>query len=293
MALVQAACLYEGGHTEIHHDGGVGLVVPWWSFTKTILAAAALGLVERGRLSLDEAFPGKPYTLRQLLGHRAGLPDYGGIPDYHQAVKRGDAPWNRAEFMSRTEAERLRYPPGDGWAYSNIGYLLVAEAVERGADEALPEALEHLVFGPLGATAKVAMTPEDLAGVEMGADMGYHPGWVAHHLVVGTPGSAARVLHGLMTDGLLLPESLAAMTQAHPLPGSEYPPFAMAAYGLGLMAPLTDRGWPAFGHTGNGPDSEIAVYHAVLEGRARTAAVFHAQGDSDAETLAVDLLAMA
>jgi CubicO group peptidase (beta-lactamase class C family) len=61
-------------------------VVPWWSFTKTAIAATALSLVARGKITLDEPLTAKPYTLRQLLQHRAGLCDYGALPDYHAAV---------------------------------------------------------------------------------------------------------------------------------------------------------------------------------------------------------------
>jgi CubicO group peptidase (beta-lactamase class C family) len=60
--------------------------VPWWSFTKTTLSIAALRLVERNALSLDAKLPGKPFSLRQLLRHEAGVPDYGGIVGYHTDV---------------------------------------------------------------------------------------------------------------------------------------------------------------------------------------------------------------
>ena len=65
--------------------------VPWWSFGKTVIAAAALALVRDGQLALDEPLPDRPYTLRQLLQHRAGLTEYGRLPAYHEAVgaKRG------------------------------------------------------------------------------------------------------------------------------------------------------------------------------------------------------------
>jgi CubicO group peptidase (beta-lactamase class C family) len=53
-------------------------MVPWWSFTKTLMAAAALRLAEQGRLTLDENLAGLPYTLRQLLQHRAGVGEIGG-----------------------------------------------------------------------------------------------------------------------------------------------------------------------------------------------------------------------
>ena len=50
------------------------LVVPWWSFTKTILAVTALSLVRDGRVGLDTPIPDQPFTLRQLLRHRQGSP---------------------------------------------------------------------------------------------------------------------------------------------------------------------------------------------------------------------------
>jgi D-alanyl-D-alanine carboxypeptidase len=68
-------------------------LVPWWSFSKTVLAAAALVLVDRRRLDLDAPIGGAPYTLRHLLQHTSGLPDYGPDPDYHRAVAAGESPW--------------------------------------------------------------------------------------------------------------------------------------------------------------------------------------------------------
>jgi CubicO group peptidase (beta-lactamase class C family) len=50
--------------------------VPWWSFTKLVIATAALRVVELGSLELDAPISRESYTLRQLLQHEAGLPDY-------------------------------------------------------------------------------------------------------------------------------------------------------------------------------------------------------------------------
>ena len=71
-------------------------VVPWWSFTKTVIAAAALVLVQKKRLALDRPLADRRYSLRQLLQHRAGLTDYGELAAYHQAVAAGDEPWPAA-----------------------------------------------------------------------------------------------------------------------------------------------------------------------------------------------------
>lgn len=54
------------------HDG-LSPPVPWWSLTKTVLAAGALALVATGRLALDAPLGSKPFPLRQLLQHTAGL----------------------------------------------------------------------------------------------------------------------------------------------------------------------------------------------------------------------------
>jgi CubicO group peptidase (beta-lactamase class C family) len=143
--------------------------VPWWSFTKTVIAAAALVLVQQKRLVLDEPLAGRRYTLRQLLAHRAGLTDYGALAAYHAAVAAGDEPWPAAVLLERTQAERLRYEPGQGFAYSNIGYLFVRELIDQACDEELGAALSRLVLGPLGIEgARLARAPADLDGVSMG-----------------------------------------------------------------------------------------------------------------------------
>src|SRR3546814_14718357 len=46
------------------HLEGIAGAVPWWSFTKTVIAIAALRLVERGALALDAPLAGEDYSLR-------------------------------------------------------------------------------------------------------------------------------------------------------------------------------------------------------------------------------------
>src|SRR5258708_40098707 len=70
---------------------GIDQPVPWWSFTKTILAATALVLVRDGRLALDRSVESRPFTLRQLLQHQSGLADYGGLSRSRGARRRAVA----------------------------------------------------------------------------------------------------------------------------------------------------------------------------------------------------------
>src|SRR5262245_19745136 len=124
-------------------------VFPWWSITKTVFAAAVLRLADSGRLSLDNLYRERPYTIRQLLQHTAGLNTYGG-PPYRAAVAAGDPIWPVAELLARVKADRLIFDPGKGWAYSNVGYLFVRQLIEETVDMEINEALRVLVFEPMG-----------------------------------------------------------------------------------------------------------------------------------------------
>jgi D-alanyl-D-alanine carboxypeptidase len=124
-------------------------LVPWWSFSKTVLAAAALALVDRRKLDLDVPVADAPYTLRHLLQHTSGLPDYGPNPDYHRAVAAGESPWTIDELLRRANP-RMLFAPGTRFSYSNIGYLFVRQLIERAADADVNDALRRLVFDPLG-----------------------------------------------------------------------------------------------------------------------------------------------
>lgn len=228
---------------EVGPDGvsGDATVVPWWSFGKTILAAAALTLVRDGAADLDEVVVGDA-TLAELLQHRAGLADYGAVPAYRAAVTAGAAAWTRARLLAEVD----RTVDRSVWRYSNVGYLHVRAFLEERCRADLGALLRARVFLPLGiAGARLAVAPADTEGVA-GLAAGYDPNWVYHGLVVGPLREAARLLHKLAT-GDLLPADLMARMRA-PLP-------------LG------------------GPDSVLAVYHHP--GRGRTRAAFLPGGGRD------------
>ena len=260
------------------------VTVPWWSFTKTVLAAAALSLVRDGLIGLDEGVPEGPFTLRQLLRHEAGLADYSELADYHTAVARHETPWSAAEMLQRLDATRLRYAPGDGWRYSNVGYLFIARLIARVTGLRLEEALTQRVFAPLGLSRiRLATTRADLAYVNMGAASTYDPGWVYHGLLVGPLVEAALCLDRLL-DGHLLPQSLlremqTVRTLGGPIAGR---PWVAPGYGLGLMQGMVESGLTLSGHTGVGPGSIIAVYRCIDGNSTASCAVFDEGGDEGA-----------
>ena len=238
-------------------------LVPWWSFTKTALATAALQLVAQGRFALDGPIGNRPYTLRQLLQHRAGVPCYGGLASYHEAVRRGDRPWDTAQLFERVAVDRLDFEPGKGWRYSNVGYLLVRRMIEEATGQDLGSAFQYLVFDALGlGSVRLATSADDLATTAWRNPSRYDPGWVYHGLLIGTPGDAARLLDRLMSGQVLSPELLSAMKECHPIGGAlAGRPWETTGYGLGLMMGKMTRAGFGHGHSGAGPSSVGAVYY--------------------------------
>jgi CubicO group peptidase (beta-lactamase class C family) len=250
-----------GDAVETHGDAWV----PWWSYTKTALAAAALVLVSQGRLHLDDHIERRPFTLLHLLQHRAGLPEYGRLAAYHAAVAAGEPPWPKADLLRRVQADNLLFEPGHGWSYSNVGYLFVREMIEEATGSPLGAALKQLVLDPLDiADAEVACSPADLDGMAWSNVGRYDPGWVYHGLLVGRAGSAALLLHRLLAGRLLPADLLSAMRARHPIGGTEPGrPWQSSGYGLGLMIGTGQPPALYVGHTGGGPGSTSAVFQCA------------------------------
>jgi CubicO group peptidase (beta-lactamase class C family) len=179
--------------------------------------------------------------------------------------------------------DQLDFPPGEGWRYSNVGYLFVRQFIERTVGRDIAGALRSLIFDALGLTSvRLATSPRDLADTAWGNSAGYDPGWVYHGLLLGTPADAVRFLHSLMTGDVLPPELLTEMTTVHPINEGSLPgrPWETTGYGLGLMIGRMALAGIAIGHSGAGPGSVSAVYHFRDRPRVCTVAAF-ATGDHE------------
>lgn len=259
---------------------------PWWSFTKTVLAIAALRLVEAGKLDLDAPRPHKPYSLRQLLLHRAGIPNYGRLEAYHEAVARGEDAWPRASLLEAVRADALDFEPGTGWNYSNVGYLFVRDAIEEAAGLPLVEALDMWVLASLDLeSVRLATKRADFEEIFWPALRTYDPAWVYHGCLIGRPADAARLLHALFRGELLQPASVEAIFERSTRLGDgiQGRPWTKHGYALGLMCGSMGEAGRAWGHSGGGPHSSNAVYHFPDLARPITVACF---SDSEADGLA-------
>lgn len=136
------------------------------------LTSAGVGLLlEKGRVRLDDeiqkyvpAFPAKkwPITLRQLMGHVAGIGHY-------KDTEWGDQPTTHcdkaSEGLHAFENDPLLFEPGSQYRYSTYGWVLVSAAVEAAAAEPFFTFMRDKLFRPLGMSATTPDSP-----YEPGAD---------------------------------------------------------------------------------------------------------------------------
>jgi CubicO group peptidase (beta-lactamase class C family) len=133
------------------------------SVTKQFTATAVMLLVRDGKLRYEDeltdvfpAFPayGRTISIRQLLTHTSGLPDYETLME---AAEKGRAPiWTPERQIHDDEVLALlrsetkgRFGPGTSWAYSNSGYVVLGLVVARASGKPFPDFLRDRIFRPL------------------------------------------------------------------------------------------------------------------------------------------------
>jgi uncharacterized protein YbbC (DUF1343 family)/CubicO group peptidase (beta-lactamase class C family) len=155
------------------------------SLTKPVgTTLAVMALVERGAVKLDapvgrylREFRGRAFegvTVRRLLTHSAGMP---AIPKDRLVDRKASV------TTAALAREKLDYPPGTAFQYSDTGFILLGELVRRVAGHPLDDYLTRLVFRPLGL-----------------ADTSFHPKRAKHGRIAPTEFHNGRLLHGEVHD---------------------------------------------------------------------------------------------
>ena len=140
------------------------------SFTKQFTAMAIMLLVHDGKLryedNLPEIFPdfpayGKTITVRHLLTHTSGLPDYEDLMEKEEKAKGPiwtvDHPIQDAEVLSLLEKQSTgKFAPGTSWAYSNSGYVVLGMIAAKVSGMPYRDFLERRIFAPAGMPHSIA-----------------------------------------------------------------------------------------------------------------------------------------
>ena len=139
------------------------------SVTKQLTAASIVLLVREGKLrfedTLPQALPGFPaygniVTIRHLLTHTSGLPDYEQLMEEAEKEKpiwTSERQIRDDEVLALLEkARKPRFAPGTSWAYSNSGYVVLGLIAARAGGQPFPEVLRDRIFAPLRMTRTLA-----------------------------------------------------------------------------------------------------------------------------------------
>lgn len=131
-----------------------------FSMTKTLTAIAILQLAERDKLNLNSPaskFVNHPYdsdvTIKQLLSHTAGIPDPIPLKWVHLADNHEKFDEKRALKQVLADNPIPDAAPGEEYGYSNIGYWLLGEVVEKVSSEKYEDYINKNIFQPLNLNA--------------------------------------------------------------------------------------------------------------------------------------------
>ena len=128
------------------------------STTKLFVATVVLQLAEEGRLDLDAPVSGyvpgfrhaRGVTIRQLLNHTSGIPDYTRTEHFHEGLLADrDRAWSTDELLALVADVRRDFAPGTDYLYSNTGYLLLGRVVDTVTGSTWAGEVRRRILDPL------------------------------------------------------------------------------------------------------------------------------------------------
>ncbi|MFU0442391.1 serine hydrolase domain-containing protein [Streptomyces sp. BG2AG] len=260
-----------GGKVPVPRDGYVRA----GSNTKTFTAVVVLQLVAEGKVELDEpietylpgvvrgqGIDGRKITVRQLLQHTSGLPNYTehiGLEDFEKVQHTFFQPH---DLLTAALAHPADFAPGTKWKYSNTNYLLAGMLIEKVTERPVQEQITERVIRKAGLRHTSWPQPGDqtlprphargyaLSSVEDGKVIDatrMDPSWGgAAGQLISTPSDLAKFARQLLDGKLLAPAQLAEMRKtvdAPLMPGWRY--------GLGVFSIPLSCGGEYWGHGGD------------------------------------------
>ena len=243
------------------------------SNTKTFVAVLIMKMVEEGKVKLDEPIEtylpgivkgqgvdGKKITVRQLLQHTSGLPDFGDGQLDSFAIRNDYV--SPRDVLDGVLSRPAQFAPGAKFQYNNANYIVLGLLAERVAKRPITEQIETKIVKPLGLKHTYMPTPGEKT-IRGKHPHGYHtrdgkpgklediteadPSWEwAAGSMISTPSELNKFMRPVFDGSLLSQASISEMKKSVPAPemGGEY--------GLGLIGYKSSCG-VVWGHSGNNP----------------------------------------
>jgi len=197
------------------------------SVTKMFTATMIYQLVEEGKLQLtdrlDKFYPQIPnaskITIEQILAHRSGIP--GSVTEQHFASQRFTGV-TRDEMLAAIAQVKPEFEPGEKYAYSNAGYFILGNIVEKAGKQPYEKALQQRVLSKIGlkdtypATGDIDLNKNESFSFRYYADWKQEP--VTHHsflfgsgFMISTVADLAKFIEALFSGKLISRQSLDQM----------------------------------------------------------------------------------
>ncbi|WP_084523565.1 serine hydrolase domain-containing protein [Nocardia inohanensis] len=279
------------------------------SNTKTFVAAVVLQLAGEGRLELDAPIDrylpgvvhgpggdGSVITVRNLLQHTSGIPDYLGQLDL-ESVAGLQAARPIGELIALGMAETANFTPGSKAQYSNTNYLIAGELVRKVTGKPVGIEITTRILTPLGLTGTYWPAYPSENVIRAPHARAYHefdgkrvditdidPGWgLPDGAMVSTGLDLDRYFTALLAGRVLAPAQLAEMR--HTVPSNDFR--RSDDFGLGLFHWKTSCGLDAWGH--GGTMNGTFVYGGTTGARAVTVSLNEIPDMVGAQAHGVDL----
>ncbi len=259
-------------------------IFEWASVSKQFTAMIIMMLKEKGKLTYDDPvsqyvkIPYQNITIRHLLTHTSGLPDYHELMDRHWDKSKVAGNPDILEILNR-HAPPILFMPGERYEYSNTGYLLLGSIAEKASDEDFITLCRKWIFKPLKMTQTDIRSHAEKANIRAFA-VGHLPDsskqyvnanrfrnsdftfWLGNRKGPGRiSGSATDLLRwdrALYTQKLVRRKTLEeAFSPARLNDGTEIP------YGFGWEVLKDEKGHKVVQHTGGNPGYNTLIVRFI------------------------------
>ena len=266
------------------------------SNTKTFVAVVVMQMVQEGKVGLDEpietylpglirgeGIDGSKITVRQLLQHTSGLPEYTDtIPGDSDIFQIKDRYLQPRDLLDTALGKPAAFEPGTQWKYTNTNYIALGMLIERVSQRPVGEQIDQRIVKKLGLSHTYLPAPGDRS-IKGTRPQGYHlsaegkleditemdPAWAwAAGAMVSTPSELNTFFQAVFDGRLLTQSSIDEMKNGAVDASSRLGPGTV--YGLGLIGRSLTCGGTSWGHGGTihgyqtnnavGPDGTAAIF---------------------------------
>ena len=213
------------------------------SVSKVFTAVAVMSLYEQGIINLEDSILNyipeldeswREISIHYLLSHQSGIPDFYNDLNAPSILPNGITNSNIVNYFSQYPS--LEFSPGTGADYSNSGYVLLAEIIERVSSLTFPQFMQEHIFTKLDMHGSYildenAQYHSDTAFNKAQSPLIYGIEFYASGTAsqVSTAYDLGKFFNALLSEQILQPESLELMLTAHADVGGSY------GYGIGHL----------------------------------------------------------